>query len=278
MSDGSEDANLNGAVDSGELDPNDSGDDASVVDDDKDGLSNGLEATLGTNPGDADSDNDGILDGDEANPSSDPDDDGKPNAADPDSDGDGLLDGTEIGADCSHPMSDKATCKPDGDGGATTTSPLDADTDGGGTSDGAEDKDKDGVVDSGETDPNIAADDVVGACQADSECGGVTSGMVCDAATNTCVAGCRGQGGNGCPSGQVCSSDSDAIGTCSDGAGGGGGGGAGGRGGTDDSDIYAEGGGCACALEDRGAASGAGGWLLAAAAGLAVCRRRRRAA
>jgi clumping factor A len=271
VSDGSEDANLNGAIDSGELDPNDDGDDASVVDADKDGLSDGLEATLGTNPNDADSDNDGILDGDEANPSSDPDDDGKSNAADPDSDGDGLLDGTEIGTDCSHPMSDKATCVPDGDGGATTTSPLERDTDGGGTSDGAEDADKDGVVDAGETDPNNAADDVIGACQADSECGGPASGMVCDAATMTCIEGYR------CPSGQVCSSESDAIGTCSDGAGGRGGAGGGG-GSTDDSDIFAEGGGCKCALEDRSAASGVGGWLLAAAAGLAVCRRRRRAA
>ena len=113
-------------------------------------------------------------------------------------------------------MTDKATCVPDGDGGATTTSPLEADTDGGGASDGAEDKDKDGVVDAGETDPNNPADDVIGACQADNECGGPASGRVCDAATNTCAEGCRGEGGNRCPIGQVCSSNSDAIGTSTD--------------------------------------------------------------
>jgi clumping factor A len=48
---------------------------------------------------------------------------------------------------------------PDGDGGVTTTDPLDADTDDGGVKDGAEDFDHDGVIDVGETDPNDPADD-----------------------------------------------------------------------------------------------------------------------
>jgi clumping factor A len=52
------------------------------------------------------------------------------------------------------------------------------------------------------------------ACLTDSDCGGVTSGMVCDP-TDTCIDGCRGTGGNGCPTPQVCSSTTMAIGTCS---------------------------------------------------------------
>jgi MYXO-CTERM domain-containing protein len=35
---------------------------------------------------------------------------------------------------------------------------------------------------------------------------------VCDA--KVCKDGCRGTGGNGCPSGKVCSSTSNAVGTC----------------------------------------------------------------
>jgi uncharacterized repeat protein (TIGR01451 family) len=52
------------------------------------------------------------------------------------------------------------------------------------------------------------------ACVTDGDCGGVTSGMVCDP-TDTCVDGCRGMGGNGCPTSQVCTSTTMAIGTCS---------------------------------------------------------------
>jgi hypothetical protein len=60
-------------------------------------------------------------------------------------------------------------------------------------------------------------DGVAGACVecvADADCGGQASGKVCDPATDTCQGGCRGQGGNGCPSGQVCSSSDSAAGTC----------------------------------------------------------------
>ena len=52
----------------------------------------------------------------------------------------------------------------------------------------------------------------LGQCQADPECGGVTSGRVCDA--RVCRDGCRGQGGNGCPSGSTCTSTTAAIGQC----------------------------------------------------------------
>ena len=51
-------------------------------------------------------------------------------------------------------------------------------------------------------------------CLADSDCGGATSGRVCDVATNTCVDGCRGSGGNACPSGKVCTSADTSLGHC----------------------------------------------------------------
>jgi MYXO-CTERM domain-containing protein len=51
-------------------------------------------------------------------------------------------------------------------------------------------------------------------CVADADCGGAQSGRVCDATASRCVPGCRGTGGNGCPSEQVCSSTTDEIGRC----------------------------------------------------------------
>jgi MYXO-CTERM domain-containing protein len=47
---------------------------------------------------------------------------------------------------------------------------------------------------------------------ADADCGGATSGQVC--AGQTCQTGCRGSGGNGCPSGLVCSSTGGGAGSC----------------------------------------------------------------
>ncbi len=240
VGDGSEDFNLNGVVDSGETDPTtgNGADDGTVVDTDGDGLSDGLELFLGSDPNDADSDDDGLLDGQEFNPSADTDGDGDRNVNDPDSDGDGLFDGTEAGKDCSDDATDPeaTTCVADGDQGATTTSPLLSDTDGGGISDGIEDTNKNGVVDPGERDPNDPLDDMLGEpCENDVECGGPTSGIVCDG--TSCVPGCRGQDGNGCPDGEVCTSVDETIGECipeSDGGTGGtgGAGGAGGAGGT----------------------------------------------
>jgi hypothetical protein len=162
VNDGDEDANHNGQIDDGETDPNLAADDVPVADSDGDGLTDDLEAALGSDPLDADSDDDGVLDGQEGSAGSDTDGDGKVNVLDPDSDGDGILDGTEMGFDCSNAATDAAAgnCVPDADGGATTTDPLDADTDGGSVNDGVEDANHNGAVDAGELDPNNGADDV----------------------------------------------------------------------------------------------------------------------
>ncbi|MBX3129886.1 MAG: DUF11 domain-containing protein [Polyangiaceae bacterium] len=301
VSDGSEDFNLNGVVDSGETNPTvgNGADDGTVVDTDGDGLSDGLEQFLGSDPNNADSDNDGLLDGDEPNPSDDHDGDGKINLLDSDSDGDGLFDGLEAGKDCSHPDTDTSVnqCTPDGDQGATTTSVLNADTDGGGVSDGIEDANKNGVVDPGETDPNDPSDDL---CQTDADCGLPNDGSVCDDTTKRCVDGCRGVGDDaGCPEGEECTSTDATIGQCvpsgTGGAGGAGGtGGSAGAGGTSasggtggtgggaaagGSGAFApegaalEGGGCGCSVPGR---SSRGGALLALLGAAVLLRRRRR--
>ncbi len=51
-------------------------------------------------------------------------------------------------------------------------------------------------------------------CAMDSDCGGPTSDRICDMSSGTCGAGCRGMGGNGCPSPMVCSSKTSAAGVC----------------------------------------------------------------
>jgi uncharacterized repeat protein (TIGR01451 family) len=51
-------------------------------------------------------------------------------------------------------------------------------------------------------------------CQSDADCGGMTSGRVCDSGIEKCSPGCRGTGGNGCPPGFVCTSSTNAIGRC----------------------------------------------------------------
>jgi uncharacterized repeat protein (TIGR01451 family)/MYXO-CTERM domain-containing protein len=134
------------------------------VDSDDDGISDGGEDDLGTDPMDADTDDDGVIDGDEVGPDQDTDGDGAINALDPDSDDDGLPDGTELGLPCDHEGTDRAAgnCRPDGDMGATKTSPVERDTDSGSASDGSEDFDLDGAIDPGETDPTAGhgADDV----------------------------------------------------------------------------------------------------------------------
>jgi clumping factor A len=213
-SDGAEDVNLNGRLDPGELDPNLTSDDTNVLDDDGDGLSNDQEATLETDPDDADSDDDGLLDGREANPNDDTDGDGALNVLDVDSDGDELFDGLEAGQGCADPdtAGDAASCVADGDDGDSTTSPVAGDTDHGGVLDGAEDTNKNGVVDPGERDPNDRADDMAEVCATDADC--VDAGKVCDVDTQVCTDGCRGVGGNGCPVGQICTSTDDSIGAC----------------------------------------------------------------
>lgn len=226
VTDGSEDINGNGVIDAGETDPTvgHGADDTQNMDIDGDGLSDDFETSIGSDPNDADSDNDGVPDGLEPNPADDTDGDGIINVLDPDADGDGLFDGTEMGLDCSGNQTDPmaGNCIPDADGGATTTSPVDADTDNGGVSDGAEDTNHNGQIDPGETDPTRGhgADDFGGApCTTDTDCGNATSGQICNPMTRTCVPGCRGDGGNGCPSGQTCSSTTSSAGVCSGGDG-----------------------------------------------------------
>jgi uncharacterized repeat protein (TIGR01451 family)/MYXO-CTERM domain-containing protein len=51
-------------------------------------------------------------------------------------------------------------------------------------------------------------------CETDSDCGDAKSGRVCDDKERVCIDGCRGKGGNGCPTDQVCSSTTEEIGTC----------------------------------------------------------------
>lgn len=132
---------------------------------DGDGLSDAIEALLGTNPNDLDSDDDGIPDGTEdanhdgvVGP-------GETNPANADTDGDGIQDGTELGysagvadPDGAGPLlgTNPAVFVPDADP-ATTSSPWQADTDGDGYNDGVEDPNHNGRVDAGEYDPLSSA-------------------------------------------------------------------------------------------------------------------------
>jgi hypothetical protein len=50
-------------------------------------------------------------------------------------------------------------------------------------------------------------------CLVDSDCGDVTSGLVCNE-ERQCVFGCRGEGGNRCRPNTLCSSADGSIGEC----------------------------------------------------------------
>jgi len=118
------------------------------------------------------------------------------------------------------------------------------------------------------TDPNgpvcLAKPEPVCGCDTDDDCGGPTSGRICE--NDKCVTGCRGEGGNGCPEGEQCSSTTSAPGTCgpvpppppAPAA---------------DSD---DDGGCGCALP--GQSRGTGAWAVLAALVLGVGLRLRRRA
>ncbi len=271
--DGSEDANLNGKLDAGEIDPSEGhgSDDVSVKDSDGDGLSDALESWIGSNKNDADSDEDGVPDGEEANLSNDEDRDGKINALDEDSDQDGLFDGTEGGYGCG-PDTDKTknNCIPDGDKGKTTTSMVNPDTDGGGLLDGQEDFDMDGKYEptAAESNPLEPSDDppFIVCGPEEQSCGRPNSGKVCDETTGLCIDGCKKVSGNRCPDSQTCvfPDPANEIGYCSD---------------TSSPDpvepeeIVIQR-GCLCGMP-----SGSGdigfGWAVAASAALAAWRRRR---
>jgi MYXO-CTERM domain-containing protein len=121
-------------------------------------------------------------------------------------------------------------------------------------------------------------------CATDTDCGDATSGRVCDTTQHTCEAGCRGTGGNGCPSPETCSSTDGSVGQCeapgmttTTGAGGADGGattGSGGGGGSSKSHVISDSVGCGCRVGDRGEAR-FGSLATLALAGLALARRRR---
>jgi cysteine-rich repeat protein len=154
--DGVEDANLNGAVDVDETDPNVRTDD----DSDGDGLTEAEEADLGTDPLDADTDDDGISDKQEINGTGPLVPWGPTDPLDPDTDDDGLRDGTEIGVVTTPPDTD-ASYQPDTDP-SSTTDPLDDDSDDDGILDGAEDGNGNGAVGPNEPDPNSRDSDADG--------------------------------------------------------------------------------------------------------------------
>jgi hypothetical protein len=136
-----------------------------ATDTDGDGLTDEIEALIGSSPTDADSDDDAISDGNEDLNHNGVVDSGETSPTDSDSDNDGLQDGTEIGVTSGVP-------DPDGNGPLlgtntgvfipdanplTTTLPLDSDTDNDGAQDGVEDANHNGALDVGEYDPNSAS-------------------------------------------------------------------------------------------------------------------------
>ena len=157
---------------------------ADSLDTDGDGLNNGLERQLGTNPDNPDTDGDGLTDSVEVNITktdplkADMDGDGltdglevnttKTNPLKADTDGDGLTDGFEVNTTKTDPLKTDT----DGDGisdqvelNITKTNPLKADTDGDGLTDGMEvnttktdplkaDTDGDGLTDGAEVNLN----------------------------------------------------------------------------------------------------------------------------
>jgi hypothetical protein len=275
LSDGAEDPNHDGAVDTGERDPNDPSDDTDAPDDtDGDGLTDDEEEGLGTDPNDADSDDDGLPDGLEPNPADDHDGDGSINPLDPDSDDDGVFDGTEAGRDCAGPGvdTDAGQCIPDGDEGETTTGVLDPDTDDGGVNDGDEDTDKDGVVDSGERDPLNPSDDDSSPPGEGGAGGGGPGGAGGESPGGE---GPGGEGGTGGSSGAAATGGGGTAGASGGTAGRAGSGGAGANGGAPDDEQAVILGGGICAYRPPSKASGFLAFFAVALAALGRRRQRR---
>jgi uncharacterized repeat protein (TIGR01451 family)/MYXO-CTERM domain-containing protein len=113
-------------------------------------------------------------------------------------------------------------------------------------------------------------------CTKDADCGGPVSGIICDVMTNKCGPGCRGMNGNGCPSGQQCSSTDATAGMCGAATGtGGSSSSSSGTGGAVDG-ITASGNGLICAAQPGSGDDDAGAWILGGLAGLVLASRRRR--
>lgn len=117
-------------------------------------------------------------------------------------------------------------------------------------------------------------------CTSDADCGDTKSGKVCDSIPEECKSGCRGNGGNGCPDGFICSSSDTTIGTCEPtGAGGSGAGGA--ANGDGSAPVNGDGGigedgGCGCAVPGESPDGAPLGALGALASALVLASRRRR--
>ena len=197
IDDGIEDSNRNGVVDTGEDDPLDacSPNDSHAAclnpegDDDGDGLTNGQEAALGTDPKNADTDGDGLSDAlevGEAYKNSgnkedaldydkdgvidalehntlDSDGDGDPNYNDLDSDNDGMEDGVEVGdgprlrdtdGDLIPDILESSTADTDDDGVKDDADPANDDPCVPNNKSAACDTDKDGVPDGDDEAPN----------------------------------------------------------------------------------------------------------------------------
>ena len=119
-----------------------------VGDSDSDGLADGPECSLGTDPSNPDTDADGLSDGDEVHTyNTDP--------LAPDTDGDGLPDGTEVHTYNTSPLDPDTDGDGDSDGEevANGTDPLDPTDPGGG---GGSDVDGDGVPDGSDNCPTVA--------------------------------------------------------------------------------------------------------------------------
>jgi hypothetical protein len=180
------------------------------ADTDRDGVSDVGEAKYGTKVDDPDSDGDGLCDGyltvpgkcvAGESPLDDFEKDGIISSLDPDDDNDGIPTSFELAAEQKAPNVDNDLIP--------AWSDLDSDADGYPDADeGTADNDHDGI-------PGIVdADDVPAPCSQEADCGGSTSGMVCDVRKAFCKPGCRGASGNGCAPGQTCSSTDSTIGRC----------------------------------------------------------------
>lgn len=156
------------------------GTDPNDPDTDDDGLDDGIEVLVATtDPLDDDSDDDGLLDGSEDRSADGIVDANETSPKNVDSDGDGVHDGTERGLAVPQGRHTRAAVFiADADPMSTTSAVL-PDTDHGGVPDGEEDVNFNGRIDGDETDPNDPADDRI-----DSDHDGLIDAEELNAGTN----------------------------------------------------------------------------------------------